>query len=86
MCHGGSLWVAQVSENLDDGFLPAMEYISYLFWRFKWLKYLVLGKLKKICFYLMLQKSKTFNMIHYQNQWHFKQRVASQSYISNQLG
>lgn len=50
MCHGGSLRVVQVSENLDDGFLPAMEYISYLFWRFQVVKILGAGKIEKDLF------------------------------------
>ena len=46
--------------NLDDGFLPAVEYISYLL--------LKLGNLKEISFYQVLAKSKSYIVIHYQNQ------------------
>ena len=63
--YGGGLQDGQaalrgVSGNLDDGFLPAVEYISYLL--------LKLGNLKEISFYQVLAKSKSYIVIQYQNQ------------------
>lgn len=43
MCHGRGLQLAQIPENLDDGFLPAVDYILCLFWRPQVVKKLAAG-------------------------------------------